>query len=154
MPSEKSEKRMVKVVLDTVIIVRSLIKPRGYNSEIIKRVNEYELFVSEDMLKEAVDVLHRSSLKKKYDPSGIIAISDILDVLSEATLVTPSHKINICRDPHDNKFIECAVTAGADYIVSGDEDLLTLKEYEKVKIITADAFLNILNNLSLKQKGD
>ena len=67
MPSEKSEKRMVKVVLDTVIIVRSLIKPRGYNSEIIKRVNEYELFVSEDMLKEAVDVLHRSSLKKKYD---------------------------------------------------------------------------------------
>ena len=152
MPSWKSERRMVKVVLDTVIIVRALIKPRGYNSEIIKRVNEYNLFVSEDMLKEAVDVLHRSSLKKKYDPSGIIAVSDILDILSEATLINPSHKVDICRDPHDNKFIECAITAGADYVVSGDEDLLVIKEYGKVKIVTADAFLKILDNLSPKQK--
>jgi len=143
---------MVKVVLDTVIIVRALIKPRGYNSEIIKRVNEYNLFVSEDMLKEAVDVLHRSSLKKKYDPSGIIAVSDILDILSEATLINSSHKVDICRDPHDNKFIECAITAGADYVVSGDEDLLVIKEYGKVKIVTADAFLKILDNLSPKQK--
>lgn len=36
---------MVRVVIDTVIFVRSLLKPRGYNSEIVKRVNEYELFV-------------------------------------------------------------------------------------------------------------
>lgn len=150
MPSGKSERRMIKVVLDTVILVRSLIKPRGYNAEIIKRINEYELFVSEDILKEAVDVLHRSSLKKKYDPSGIIAISDILDILSEAEVIAPSQKFNLCRDPYDNKFIECAFAADADYIVSGDEDLLAIKEYGKIKIVTADAFLRILDNLSLK----
>ena len=138
---------MVKVVIDTVIFVRSLLKPRGYNSKIVKRVNEYELFVSEDILKEVVDVLHRSSLKKKYDPSGIITISEILDILSEAAVVTPSQKVNVCRDQHDNKFIECAVAAGADYIVSGDDDLLDIKEYGKIKIVSADAFLQILDNL-------
>lgn len=138
---------MVRVVIDTVIFVRSLLKPRGYNSEIVKRVNEYELFVSEDILKEVVDVLHRSSLKKKYDPSGIIAISDILDILSDAAVVTPSQKVNVCRDQHDNKFIECAIAAGADYIVSEDEDLLIIKEYGKIKIVSADAFLQILDSL-------
>lgn len=138
---------MVRVVIDTVIFIRSLLKPRGYNSEIVKRVNEYELFVSEDILKEVVDVLHRSSLKKKYDPSGIIAISDILDILSDAAVVTPSQKVNVCRDQHDDKFIECAIAAGADYIVSGDEDLLIIKEYGKIKIVSADAFLQILDSL-------
>jgi predicted nucleic acid-binding protein len=113
---------MIKPVFDTVILVRSLIKPRGYNSEIIKRVNEYELFVSED----------------------------ILDILSEAEVIAPSQKFNLCRDPHDNKFIECAFAADADYIVSGDEDLLAIKEYGKIKIVTADAFLRILDNLSPK----
>jgi len=139
---------MVKVVLDTVILVRALIKPRGHNAEIIKRIDEYKLFVSEDILKEAVDVLHRSGLKKKYDPSGIIAISDILDILSGAEAITPSQKIAVCRDPHDNKFIECAVAGKVDYIVSGDEDLLTIKEYGKIKIVAADVFLKILDNLS------
>lgn len=139
---------MVRVVIDTVIFVRSLLKPRGYNSEIVKRVNEYELFVSEDILKEVVDVLHRSSLKKKYDPSDTISISDILDILSDAAVVTPSQKVNVCRDQHDNKFIECAIAAGADYIVSEDEDLLIIKEYGKIKIVSADAFLQILDNLS------
>src|SRR3989338_1816580 len=109
MPSWKSERRMVKVVLDTVIIVRALIKP-----------------------------------------PGIIAVSDILDILSEATLINPSHKVDICRDPHDNKFIECAIAAGADYVVSGDEDLLSIKEYENTKIVSIDGFLQILDNLSKK----
>ena len=53
-------------------------------------------------------------------------------------------KINIekiCRDSQDDKFIACAVAAQADYIVSGDEDLLVLKKYEQIKIISASEFL-------------
>ncbi len=150
MLSGKSEEQRVKVVIDTVVFLRSLIKPRGYNSEAVKRIGEYELLVSEDILKEVLDVLHRSSLKKKYDPSGIITISNILNILSDATLVKPSQRIEVCRDPHDNKFIECAIAAGADYIVSGDEDLLSIKEYKNTKIVSIDIFLKILDNLSKK----
>lgn len=71
-----------------------------------------------------------------------------MDILSDAAVVTPSQKVNVCRDQHDNKFIECAIAAGADYIVSEDEDLLIIKEYGKIKIVSADAFLQILDNLS------
>ena len=49
-------------------------------------------------------------------------------------------QIDICRDPDDNKFLECAVDAKAIYIVSGDKDLLTLEKYANVEIITAREF--------------
>jgi putative PIN family toxin of toxin-antitoxin system len=47
----------------------------------------------------------------------------------------------ICRDPNDDMILECAVEAQADLIVSGDKDLLTLKQYKGVRILTPRAFL-------------
>ncbi|MDR2577261.1 MAG: putative toxin-antitoxin system toxin component, PIN family [Chitinispirillales bacterium] len=51
----------------------------------------------------------------------------------------------LCRDHTDNKFIECAITAGADCIITGNKDLLVLKEYNGIKIITAKEYLEIVN---------
>lgn len=55
-------------------------------------------------------------------------------------LIEPTSSTNICRDPDDNKFLNCAKDSDALYIVSGDEDLLILKEYGVTKIITAKDF--------------
>jgi len=49
----------------------------------------------------------------------------------------------ICRDPADEKFIACAVSAGADFIVTGDKDLIAVKRYRSVKIVSASDFLNL-----------
>ncbi len=51
------------------------------------------------------------------------------------TIVTPKIKLSIVRDPDDDKILECAQEAAADLIVSFDKDLLSLKEYEGIKII-------------------
>ncbi len=51
----------------------------------------------------------------------------------------PSH-IKVCRDPDDDKFLECAKDSRAFYIVSGDKDLLVIKQYENIQIITAKDF--------------
>lgn len=48
--------------------------------------------------------------------------------------------MDVCRDPDDNKFIACAVDADAVYIVSGDNDLLTVRQYGKIEIVTAAEF--------------
>ncbi len=48
------------------------------------------------------------------------------------------------EDPSDNKFLECAIEGKADYLVSGDNHLLKLKEFEKVKIISVTDFLSII----------
>jgi putative PIN family toxin of toxin-antitoxin system len=49
----------------------------------------------------------------------------------------------ICRDPEDDKFISCAISASADFIVSGDKDLIDLKQYKSIKIIKASEFLEM-----------
>ena len=51
-------------------------------------------------------------------------------------------EIAVCRDPDDDKFIECAVDAQCVYIVSGDKDLLAVEEYEGIKIVTVTDFLD------------
>jgi putative PIN family toxin of toxin-antitoxin system len=66
----------------------------------------------------------------------------LLSELSE--IITPTHKVNICRDKNDNKFIELALSANVKFIVSGDEDLLAVKKYKKIKILSAQEFLKIL----------
>jgi uncharacterized protein len=56
-------------------------------------------------------------------------------------LTTPSRDIAICRDPDDDKFLSCAVSANATWIVSGDKDLLTLNEVEGIPIVKPADFI-------------
>ena len=53
----------------------------------------------------------------------------------------------VCRDPEDDKFISCAISASADYIVSGDKDLFDLIQYKSTKIIKASDFLKMVKDL-------
>ena len=50
----------------------------------------------------------------------------------------------VCRDPDDNMVLECALEGHAQYIVSGDKDLLELKEFRGIRIVRAAEFLNLL----------
>jgi len=61
-------------------------------------------------------------------------------------IIVPTSKINICRDPDDNKFLSCAIDGCCYYIVSGDKDLLSLKEYHDVKIVTVFQFFELLKS--------
>ena len=63
------------------------------------------------------------------------------------TWTEPDVKLNIIEeDPSDNKYLECAVSAGAQYIVSGDKHLLGLRSYQGVEILTPAAFLALLQS--------
>lgn len=56
--------------------------------------------------------------------------------------------VNICRDPGDNKFLNCAILGGANYLVSGDDDLLSLKKIGPTSITTPSQFLKIYRKKS------
>ncbi len=62
-------------------------------------------------------------------------------MLSLFQVISPVTKLDVVRDKSDNKVIECALDGMADYIVTGDPDLLALKEFRNIKIVTADEFL-------------
>ena len=63
-------------------------------------------------------------------------------VLNERVrLIQPSRNLKICRDPNDDKFLNCAASGKADYLISGDKDLLVLKKVEGIEILQPSNFL-------------
>lgn len=86
-----------------------------------------------DEYQEIINVM-MSKLQGKFDENALSLFFGRLD------FVLPSSRIKICRDPDDNKFLECAKDSGALYIVSGDKDLLSLGTFGNTQIITARMF--------------
>ncbi len=130
---------MLKVVLDTNIFVSGILF--GGNARTILNLiiqGKLRLFVSEEILAELSDVLRR----KKFD----FPLENIRHILYEIELIsefiTPEihHEIT-AKDPDDNMIIDCAVAAQADYIVSGDSDLLELVTFQKIGIVSPNDFL-------------
>ena len=103
--------------------------------------NKLKLVLSPEILHELENVLFR----KKFDFIDKDKKKEFILLLCElAEIVSSKHKVDICRDKDDNKFIELALTAQVKYIVSGDNDLLDLKAYQEINIFSADEFLKKL----------
>jgi putative PIN family toxin of toxin-antitoxin system len=135
-----------KIVIDTNIYISAIFwggKPR----EIVElgRNGYIWVFSSAEIEKEIDEKLR---LKFKLDADEAVHI--ILDFSTFTIPVKITKRIEAVNDdPDDDKFIECAVSSGADYIVSGDKHLLKLKEYEQIKIINAADFLSFFNRTKL-----
>jgi len=81
----------------------------------------------------------------KFDFSPLQRLRFISLLIEIATLVEPKKKLKVVKDdPQDNKFLECALEAKADLIVSGDKHLLKLKEYEGIPIVSSADFLKLV----------
>lgn len=133
---------MLKVVIDTNVFISGIIVEAGNPSLVIKawkRARRYQLFITEEIIQESLKVMHKLNVD-----TGIIADWDKV-IRKNAILVVSARKIKVIKeDPSDNKFLECAIEARADYIISGDKHLKKLVEFEGIKIIDARKFLDIL----------
>jgi putative PIN family toxin of toxin-antitoxin system len=137
---------MPSVVLDTVIFVRALINPNGrWGRLVFDHYPRYTLVISQPLVLELLDVLHRPKLARKYGILPGLDIACVLTLVSQAQLVDMGEVPSVSRDPNDDKFLATAVAGGADYLVSEDEDLLVLGSHEGVRIVDALTFLRILD---------
>jgi putative PIN family toxin of toxin-antitoxin system len=133
----------MRAVVDTNILIRAVIKPGGTVGPILRRLAqaEYQLIYSQALVEELLEKLALPRLKDKY---GITdeAVADLVAVLAlRGELVVPDIAVTVCRDPDDNMVIEAAIAGQSDCIVSGDEDLLTLNQYEGIDLITPREFI-------------
>ena len=95
--------------------------------------------MSEPVLAELVDVLTRPKLKGFLDP---VLWSELLWQLDNvAAFFAPVGPVTDCRDPKDNKYLELALAAGADRVVSSDADLLVLHPWRGVPILRPSSYL-------------
>ena len=139
----------VKAVLDTNILVSGLVAEQGYPRQILDAWLEghYILVISLYLVEELVHVLSYPRIAKRLrlDEEELAVI--LAALLSEAE-VTPGrlHLPGVTRDPKDDAVMACAKEGEADYIVSGDRDLLVLGEYEGIRIVTPRRFVEILES--------
>lgn len=137
---------LVRVVIDTNIVISGIFFG-GNPREVLKLWNQkkFELVCSHEILEEYEDVLFR--LVKKTKKRDEIFVHSIISLLSKnSDIIIPEQKHQISRDPGDDKFIECAISGKAIFIISGDSDLLDLMNVSGVEIITAREFLERLSN--------
>ncbi|NIU85057.1 MAG: putative toxin-antitoxin system toxin component, PIN family, partial [Candidatus Thorarchaeota archaeon] len=64
-------------------------------------------------------------------------------LFKEADLKEPTENIRICRDPKDDKYLELAVSGSANFLISGDKDLLDLHPFKEIRILTPEQFLSL-----------
>lgn len=128
---------------DTNVLLSALIFPGGSPEQVIElcRTGELSHFTSPDILSEFRGVLTR---KFRYGASDAEEFCE--RVLAFSELVYPTQRLRVVtRKDSDNRVIECAVTANAEFIITGDRrDLLPLRSYGDVQIVTAADLLRRL----------
>ncbi len=132
----------MRVVLDTNVFV-SGIHWAGSSEKILRAWMEgkFELVSSLPIIEEIVRIL--ANFKLPLDADDISWWESL--ILEKSLVVVSSEEVDIVKnDPDDNKFIEAALEAQAEYIVSQDKHLLLIKEYRGIKIVHPDDFLELL----------
>jgi len=131
----------MKVVIDTNIWISYLLGSllQGMDEKILSK--EIKVVVSDEMLKEISEVSSRPKFKNIFTAKRIKELFSLLD--SYAVVVSPSQKVNVCRDGKDNFLLEVALEGEADYLVTGDEDLLVLDPFHNTKIVKPKDFEGI-----------
>ncbi len=136
----------MQVVLDTNIIISGLLWS-GTPYRLLHVIHQHsgiQLYSSTVLLEELTDVLTRSAMTKRLNIINKIPHQLITDYLDIIELVEPIKIPQISRDPDDDHVLACALAAQADLIISGDTDLLTLQEYQTIRIVDATTAINLI----------
>lgn len=127
----------MKVVIDTNVVISGVFFG-GYPRMVLDAVLDEKISVaaSSEIIDEYIEIIEEMISRKQ----GTYRSALLAALLQRMEIVEPISDIHLSRDPDDDKFISCANDARAMYIVSGDKDLLVLRRYKDIEIITAKDF--------------
>lgn len=136
-------KDMLKVVVDTNIIVSAMIKAKSNPALIVSLIlqNQITLCLSNETFDEYQDVFTYRKFRH-LDHSSVSKL--LVAIKRKAKWTKPKKAITLIEeDSDDNKFLECALAGQADFIISGDPHLKKLKSFQGIEIVDATGFLSI-----------
>jgi len=139
----KKKEKVKKVVLDTSVLISALLF-KGELSKLVELWQKGKIIpvISKDTFQELRSVLEYPKFSLSQEEINTIIGNEVLPHF-EVMEVTKEIK-GVCRDAADDKFISCALSASASYIVSGDKDLCDLNRYKSVRIVTPSDFFKIV----------
>jgi uncharacterized protein len=133
---------MLKVIIDNNIIISHLMtRETTILDKLIKQTvnGKIQLFISNSILIELKEALQYPNLKKRIISSKAAQFMAWYKYNSE--LVEPESKLSVCRDPKDDKFLDLAQHVQADFILSGDKDLIVLEQLGNTVILSPSKWL-------------
>jgi hypothetical protein len=141
MPTVRKKPRL-RIGFDTNNWVSFCIGQKLYGLKEILLSEQIRLFACDEIQEEFEEVVQRPELQKFVRPERV---SEALELMRTAArwVKIRSHKTGV-RDPKDNFLISFAFDANLDYLITGDRDLLTLRAFDKTRIVTFAEFLDIL----------
>lgn len=138
----------MRVVLDANVFASALIRPSGPPGQILKQLIEHEAFeliVSESILDELKRILAYPRIRRCIPATEselelwVMSLALLADFVEKRTLIP-----TVCRDPEDDHYLAAAIDGRAEVLVTGDQDLLVLKSYEEIRMVTPFQFLAML----------
>ena len=140
---------MIVAVLDTNTIVSAVIEPRGIPNTIVQtaRTAQFVWASSSVILAEVIVTLGRARIRAKYRLTDA-DIERVRGLLEHETVSTPLTEVvqGVATHPEDDLVLATALSAQADYLVTGDRQLLKLEIYRGVRIVSPRAFREILES--------
>lgn len=138
---------MLKAIVDSTVLVSAFLTAGGVSDALLRYAKEgiFLVSLSEEILTETQHTLAYPRIRRRYHYTD----EDVADFLTRlrvaAHLVTELPQVTVVfRDPNDDMVIATALRAQAAYIVTRDDDLLSLQQYENITILTPEAFMAIL----------
>lgn len=136
---------MAKVTLDTNVLISATFWT-GDSFKIMELAEQkkIECIISLEIIAEYHWVIQTDEILEKIKNKNLRMARIVQRVIDSSTIIEPTQRIDIIKeDPTDNKILECAKSGESDYIITNDNHLLRVKEFDGIKILTPSQFLNI-----------
>jgi len=143
------QKNNIRVVIDTNIWIAFLIGKAlsGLSGAILS--DRIRILFSEELFDELIEVLNRPKFRKYFSQKDTEEMISLLHFRTEKIRITEHY--TDCRDPKDNFLLDLCVSGRADYLITGDDDLLSLNPFHGVEIISYRIFQEILYSFDLRK---
>ena len=129
-----------RVILDTNLLISFLISQKLDSIDYLLLQGKIVLLFSNELIEEFITVASRPKFKKYFSNEDIRKLLTFFDSYGE--LISISSSITICRDDKDNFLLNLAVDGKADFLVTGDDDLLCLGKIENIPIMTINQLIS------------
>ena len=133
------KQRKIRIIIDSNIWIGYLTGKylHKLTGDILKSAL-IQIIISEELFKELIEITLREKFKSKFSDIDVKELIAVLESISEK--IIPTSKVKVCRDPDDDFILALCKDGEADYLITGDKDLLSLKRFTNTKIVTAREF--------------
>jgi len=134
--------KIKRIIIDTNLWISFLITNDFNKLDHFLNSDKYLVVFSDELFDEFLDVVHREKFALYFNDLNIKILVEIIN--EKALFVKVFSIVNVCRDVKDNFLLSLAIDGDVDYLITGDNDLLILKHYQKTSILTINDFISTL----------